>query len=304
MSSRQLLQLVAAISAVGLPACLGLHMLEEDAGSQAKLVFGVHHKTGTELATHASGCFDSDFNHKEVKMFTCSQLAPNEKAVHFTRNPINLALSAYLYHKTTGEDWTWKRGSAMELLRKDLYSRRHVQGNEAYTQFLRRVSARVGIRAETYRLTSQGGEFDQIVTGEKNCGRTEKCMEICLEDFTTSSSSYDASWRKIATFMGTHVTPKMHSCLTKEDLHRHKVDPSHVTSNVLSEKLYNEMRKMVWEVDNLSFNSRLKKLGQGRLQCGGASALLLRTDSDLNATYGGGYKEWLIEEEYSKTWDL
>lgn len=275
-----------------------------ESGSSETLVFGVHHKTGTELAHHVSACFNSDFKHKEVKMFTCSSLRPNERAVHFTRNPINLALSAYLYHKTTGEDWTWKHGSAMRLLRKDLYSRRKVKGNEAYTQFLRRVPPRVGIRAEVFRLTAQGGEFDQIKTGERNCGRTKKCMEICLEDFTVSSSSYDASWRKVVQFMGKHVTPKMYKCLSQEDLHKHTVDKSHVTSNVLTEKLYDELRKMVWQIDYLSFNSKLKKLGQGRLQCDGASAFLLRTDEGLNATYVGGYKEWLIEEEYSKKWGV
>lgn len=129
-------------------------------------------------------------------------------------------------------------------------------------------------------------------------------MEICLEDFTVSSSSYDASWRKVVQFMGKHVTPKMYKCLSQEDLHKHTVDKSHVTSNVLTEKLYDELRKMVWQIDYLSFNSKLKKLGQGRLQCDGASAFLLRTDEGLNATYVGGYKEWLIEEEYSKKWGV
>lgn len=273
-----------------------------ESGSRETLVFGVHHKTGTELATHVSSCFTSEFGDKEVKMFTCSSLRPNERAVHFTRNPVNLALSAYLYHKTTGEDWTWKHGSARELLSDDLYSRRKVKGNEAYTQFLRRVSPRAGIRAEVFRLLHKGGEFDQILEGERNCAKTKKCMEICLEDFTTSSSSYDASWKRIVQFMGGRVTPKMYKCYSKEDLHKHQADQQHVTSDVLPEKVYNELRKMVWEIDNLSFNSKLKKLSQGRLQCGGASAFLLRTDEGLNATYGGGYKEWLIEEEYSKTW--
>jgi len=306
-----LLCMICALSLLLLPGCHGLHMLEEgqdlqnnsDVGHNAHtLVFGVHHKTGTELASHTACCFDSEFEHKEVQMFTCSQLPRNEKAVHFTRNPISLALSAYLYHKTTGEAWTWKRGSAMRLLKKDVYSRRHVRGTESYTQFLRRVAPRVGVRSEIFRLTTKGGEFDQIETGEKNCGNTNRCIEICLEDFTVSSKSYDSSWSRVVQFMGKHVTPKMYECLAKQDLHRHAADDGHVTSNVLPEKVYDQLRKMVWKVDNLSFNSRLKKLGQGRLHCGGVSDSLGRGVESLE--YGGGYKEWLLEEEYSRSWSI
>lgn len=296
-----------------------LHQVLGDGGLAPKgesLVFGVHHKTGTELATKAAGCFDPLFNHKEVKMFTCTELPANERAVHFTRNPINLALSAYLYHKATGEAWTWKAGSAKRLLDGDAYSAKYVRGNEAYTQFLRRVPHRTGIRAEMYRLTQAGSEFDQIQTGMRNCHRSSRCIEICLEDFTVSSKSYDASWRKVVNFMGKGLTPKLENCLSKEDLHKHTGDKRHVTSDTLPEALYNELRKMVWQVDSRSFNNRLRKLGQGRLSCGGASKFLLRQDAAANATatdaaadavdleHGGGYKEWLIEEEYSKSWGV
>lgn len=286
------------------------HTSEQSAGlepSGETLVFGVHHKTGTELAHDASDCFDAFFKHKEVKMFTCSELPANERAVHFTRNPVNLALSAYLYHKEEGEAWTKKHGSAKIEVGDDSYAGKRIKGEETYTQFLRRVPPRVGIRAEIFRLLKKHGEFDQIKAGEKNCRSSQRCIEICLEDFTVSSKSFDSSWERITRFMGKHMTPSLHSCLAKQDLHRHSVSQTHVTSNDLSEHEYNILRKMVWQVDNLAFGGSLKRLSHGRLQCGGASELLRTTvaaNPTFNFDYGGGYKEWLIEEQFSKHWGV
>jgi len=292
--------LAIAIQFLLLPPCRSLNVMENRHVLKDTLIFGVHHKAGTVLAQRASKCFNSSFNHNIDVHWEGGQLRPDERALHFTRDPISLALSAYIYHKETGEDWSLNPGGEMRRLAKDPYLRQFmINASEPYTDYLRRVDTRVGIRAEINRLTHAYAELHEMERADKFCATSSRCMQMCFEDFTVSSSSYDASWRKVLNFMGTFLTPQMHTCLQKYDLNRHPVSSGHVTSNRLTATRYDQLRNMVAGVDARAFGGRLKKMGEGRLYCGGYTSKFFHTRTGINATDGGDYSEWLIEEAYS-----
>jgi len=279
-----------------LSSCRSLHVMEDGLGPKEMLIFGAHHKTGSSLTKEDSKCFDSSFRYRLDSHWKGGPIRPHEKAVHFTRNPTSLALSAYLYHKETGEPWTLEPGSAGEHFGKDSFLQKFlINRRESYTDFLRRVDAKVGIRAEIRRVL--GSELRQMEAAEELCEASSRCMQICLEDFTVSSRSYDASWRKVMDFIGERMTSHIQKCLSRHDLNKNPKETSHVTSNSMSASKYTKLRNLAMEVDAKVFNSRLKKMGFGRLHCGASNFLEIPTGS--NATDGGEYTGWLIEEEYS-----
>jgi len=286
-----------------LPSCRSLHVMEGGHELPKTLIVAAHHKTGSSLSVSSSACFDSVFIYTLDSHWKGGSLGADERALHFVRNPTSLALSAYLYHKDTGEDWSWEPGSAWRLLGEDRFLQHLlINRTESYTEFLRRVDAQDGIRAQIYHLNGRngklGGELTQIETADEYCQASSRCMQACLEDFTVSSSSYDATWRKVMDFMGKPMTPQIHECLSKHDLNRFPQDDSvHITSNSLPEWRYNALRKMVVEVDRKAFNGLLKKMGEGRLNCGASN--FLHTQTGSNVINGAGYTGWLIEEKYS-----
>jgi len=66
----------------------------------------------------------------------------------------------------------------------------------------------------------------------------------------------------------------------------------------VSEAKYNQLRSMVVDMDERIFDGRLKKMGWGGRGCG-ASKKFLHTQAGSNATSGGEYAGWLMEEQYS-----
>jgi len=295
-------QVAVVIPFLLLPSSRSLHVMENGHELHKTLIFGTHHKTGTELAKAVSPCFESSFKITRNVHFEGGVLSPHEKVLHLARNPISLTLSAYLYHKETGEPWTMVPGGPEmdKVVKADPYLRKFWKSNtECYTEFLRRVDTRVGIQAEMNRLGHSNNTLNEMVKATRFCGERSRCMQLCLEDFTASSSSYDASWRKVLDFLGEHVTPQMKQCLSKSDLNRNVADQDHVTSNRLSKSRYYQLRKIVAEVDAKAFNGRLKHMEEGRFYCGGHSKLF-KTQTGANYTDDGGYAEWLIAEEYSK----
>jgi len=285
-----------------LASCRGLHVMEDGQWPRKELILGAHHKTGTVLLEKAATCFDSSpsFKYTLDPHWQGDPIRPKARAVHLSRDPVSLTISAYLYHMETGEDWTLKPGEGMEILAKDHFLERYMgKRRESYTEFLRRVPTHVGLRAEMVRLKH---EYDEVEVAEKFCGASKRCMEMCLEDFTASSSSYDASWRKALGLVGERVTPEMQQCLSKEDLHRNppgtiNKNSDHVTANTVSEAKYNELWSMVVDMDARIFDSRLKKMGEGRRGCG--ASRFIQNQAGSNATDGAGYAGWLIEEQYS-----
>jgi len=284
-----------------LPSCHSLHVMEDGHGPQKTLIFAAHHKTGSSLTKMDSKCFDSSFKYTLNSHWKGGPLRPHEKVVHFTRNPLSLALSAYLYHMNTGEPWSYEPGSAWRILGKDGHLQKFLKNeSESYTEFLRRVDAKVGIRAEMVHLAHAelGGELKQIEIADEFCHTSTRCMQMCLEDFTVSSSSYDASWRKVMAFMGKHMTSEIHHCLSKHDLNRYpNEDSTHITYNSSPGWRYSALRNLVAELDAKVFDGRLKKMGEGRLNCGASD--FFHAQSGSTAIDGGKSTGWLIEEEYS-----
>jgi len=258
------------------------------------ILLASHHKTGTELLKMASHCFGPYFDYTLDRHWAGDPLDPHQTALHLIRDPTSLLLSAYMYHQTIGEDWTWEPGGASHILKKDPFFLKMVLHNESYTAFLQRVDEVVGIRAQMFQSTH---EFNQIESAVKYCGVSSRCLQMCLEDFTVSTSSYEASWRKIFNFMGKHLTPEIYTCLSIQDLNRpgDKHNRTHVTSNRISESKYNHLRKVAAELDAKVFNGRLKTLAKGPLHCGASALLNTPTGSDVGSEYTG----WLIENEYA-----
>jgi len=282
--------LAVAVSFLLLSSCRSLQVMEDGLHN---ILLAAHHKSGTELLSQASRCFDSSFDYTVDRHWEGDRLDPHEKALHLIRDPISLLLSAYMYHRATGEEWTRQPGGAWTRLKNDPFFHNMVLHDESYTAFLLRVDEVVGIRAEIHQLTN---EFIQIESAEKYCGVSSRCLQMCLEDFTVSSSSYDASWRKIFNFMGKQQTPEIYKCLSRSDLNRN-LGPggehsSHITTNSISESKYNYLRNVAAELDAKVYNGRLKTLAKVPLHCG-ASALV--TGSDVGREYTG----WLIDNEYA-----
>jgi len=286
-----------------LPSCRSLHVMEGGHESRETLTLAAHHKTGSCLSGASAKCFASVFDYTLDSHWKGGSLRPYERLLHFVRNPTSLTLSAYLYHKDKGEDWSWERGSAGKILGEDRYlQQKLINTAESYTEFLRRVDARDGIRALIYHLNGRGGkrggELAQMGNASESCQASSRCMQVCLEEFTVSSHSYDATWRKVMDFMGKPMTPEIYECLSKHDLHRYPQEESiHITSNKLPEWKYHALRRLVVEMDRKAFNGLLKSMGQGRLNCGASN--FLHTQTGSNSINGAGYTGWLIEEKYS-----
>lgn len=279
-----------------LSSCRSLHVMEDDHGLQ--VILATHHKTGTMLVYQATRCFDSSFNYTLDFHWKGDPLGPHEKVLHLIRDPISIALSAYLYHKETGEDWSFRPGGAWLKLGKDKFLRKWIHDrSESYTDFLRRVNVHVGIRAE---ITHSTAGFLEMENAAKSCGVSRGCMQMCLEEFTMSASSFDASWRKVLNFAGQQGTPEMYKCLARGDLNRNPAKSgraSHITSNSLPAGMYDFLRHVVLELDTFVFHGMLTHMAKGHLHCGASN--LLYAQAGPHATNGGEYTAWLIEDEYS-----
>jgi len=282
--------LAVAVSFLLLSSCRSLQVMEDG----LHILLAAHHKTGTLFLSQASRCFDSSFDCTADGHWKGDRLDPHQKALHLIRDPTSLVLSAYIYHRTTGEEWTRQAGRAWHILKHDPFFHTIVLHNESYTAFLRRVDEVVGVRAQILQST---GEFRQMESAEKYCGESSQCIQMCIEDFTVSSSSYDASWRTIFHFMGKPQTPEIYECLSRSDLNRNQKrnDSAHVTSHAISESKYIYLRSVAAELDAKVYNGRLKTMAKGPLACGASALLNTPTGSDV----GGEYTGWLIENEYA-----
>jgi len=284
--------LAVAVSFLLLSSCRSLQVMEDG----LHILLAAHHKTGTLFLSQASRCFDSSFDCTADGHWKGDRLDPHQKALHLIRDPTSLVLSAYIYHRTTGEEWTRQAGRAWHILKHDPFFHTIVLHNESYTAFLRRVDEVVGVRAQIHQSTH---EFIEMESADKYCGESSRCLQMCLEDFTVSSSSFDASWRKIFNFMGKQQTPEIYKCLSRSDLNRNLVpgrkDSAHITSHDISESKYNYLRSVAAELDAKVYNGRLKTMAKGPLACGASALLNTPTGSDV----GGEYTGWLIENEYA-----
>merc|ERR1712107_914593 len=131
-----------------------------------------------------------------------------------------------------------------------------VRKRESYHQFLQRVKMSLGIRAEMHRLQSGAcsqpyGDhvdegFDEIERGVERCEAAgHRCLQVCVENLTSSTASYTSTWKAILHWAGARHTQM--SCFLKYDPHGH-ADARHTTAGLELERR-EAMHRIVRELD-------------------------------------------------------
>lgn len=187
----------------------------------AKLALGVHRKTGFVLAGQTAQCFDGDA--RRVMAFTFSSLPPGEKAVHFARDPIDFAVSNFLYDKVTStERGTLKAGRAghfRKLCHRYFPDVVKTLPLNTETESLREYLVRVPEDDALRMIMCQSKNIlDGMVKATKWCHEHESCIQVSLADFMESSESYMATWEKITSFAGIRFGERERQCLRAQDI--------------------------------------------------------------------------------------
>lgn len=265
-------------------------------------MLGAHHKTGSVLAGDSVRCFDhlrdkvwryqlhaskwpnstgsmnisyANYLASKIPNVTTDThwqgpVPEDTYVIHFVRNTAATVVSAYEYHKKVGETWTRVDGSAPEVLNTSGWFKRHIWQQESYTDFLRRVPMRVGLHAELFRLHR---EFNHMINASAWCSLTPHlCQEVCLEEFTSSSDSYKATWKRLLTFIG--LTQKelydpLMECLAHFDLHNetNRANERHVTNGTMTESEHQKVVDLEKLMDEKYFGGHVKRLSQKQYKC-------------------------------------
>lgn len=284
-------------------------MEREELEGHNSLYLATHHKTGTELAHQAQECLSRVIPTRFDPTFTASLVwHKNVRVIHFVRNGFSLLVSAYIYHKNVGEAWSKKKDSSsgvVEKIIKLMNGNRRAAGlregkdlnkkGESYTAFLQRVGTKIGVLAEMVRSEE---ELDTIESTDKQChSRSSMCMNVCMEQFTESSHSYDATWEKIIKFGsvdGNHA--KLMKCLRKSDLQRHPGNHAG-HRDTLGIQQVSDIIKQAKEYDTKYFKRRWGKISEGVLSCNyGKTNSLLDGNNDDALT-----NDTLLEQDH---WDM
>lgn len=194
--------LIISIWACVLPSVLALKIGPDV--SRRNIVFAAHHKTGSVLALHSSRCVGNVSI--EVEQHMChnsDHCQRTSRVVHFMRDLPSLVLSAYLYHKNTGEPWSRSNGSARVVLRGHPGHVFDYYDHESYTNYLLRAPVEKGVLAEMARfqhgsVLQQDQGLDEIKLALDTCKvAAANCMTVCLEEF---AETYTDTWKKVFQF--------------------------------------------------------------------------------------------------------
>lgn len=157
--------------------------------------FVTYHKTGSVLANSVlKACIpeagiELDIHGKFNKKST----------VHFVRDPAAIVRSAYEYHRDAKESWLFEPAHHYHVIKDDRKLLEWYNQSEGYQAFLNRVPMWLGVRAEFLRCTS---EMDAMLANAAKCQKQAKeCKQVCLEQFTASTQSYLATWKKVLDFL-------------------------------------------------------------------------------------------------------
>lgn len=244
-----------------------------DPHEEARLV--TYHKTGSALAASVlKKCLQG----KHINFSGRGNIV-GTPAVLFTRDPVALTTSAYLYHLEAVESWlTDPRypGKHMGFMTNDTMLAPLWKSNECYQDFLNRVPLKLGVRAEYLRSFN---EVEKIVAAVGDCAnkRATKCKQVCLEDFTVSSASYKSAWAGILKFIG--VKPaSVWNCTAGYDLlspryRGGQYDRDHATSLHTNAKRIAHVMETVVSTDNALKNGMLQAYA-AEIGCGAKRSML------------------------------
>lgn len=231
--------------------------------------FVTYHKTGTVLArTVGEHCLQpnttlpegnlSGLEWNNIAFFGHGEL-PDEFAgpvVHFVRDPVALVASAYLYHLNSSESWLHVPGRAWAFIHKDHVNRARVEKRETYSEFLNRMARGQGVRAEALRSLS---DMSSMLNNSLACHKSSYCLQVCLEEFTASSTSFMRTWKHILRHMG--YTPTSASlketvkCASNYDILKSMSNDTgghikHTTANDLTPALLSKVRNVLNHIDD------------------------------------------------------
>jgi len=162
-----------------------------------RATFVTYHKTGTVLVSGViQKCFPSEnfsfFGHGEP-------WNEHTRVVHHVRSPMSMIKSGYFYHKEANESWLQVKGDHRSWLRHDPECFAHFRENETYQQYLNRMPPTLGIRAEFLRSHKT---VSKMLSNSYRCLASRRfCKQVCLEDFTVSSQSFNDTWSGIMEFL-------------------------------------------------------------------------------------------------------
>lgn len=239
----------------------------------SKVLFATHHKTGTLLAKQVSGCLNRHnleleanvSNHYEGEATAQQEFG---KILHLVRNPVSIIVSSFLYHRDKGERWGSWRGSAKSIVNTSFMGKGEIEvgDRETYKELLNRVSLENGLLIELRRFlrppsypgqeSTFGHEALQMRAAHKACKESNgACLELCLEDFTRGTTSFNASWQRALEHMGIdYSAPQLMAfrrCVSQADVHgeQFKGHHEHMTANSVSPGYRAKLEHMVRKLD-------------------------------------------------------
>eukprot|EP00933_Yihiella_yeosuensis_P025564 TRINITY_DN1981_c0_g1_i1.p1 TRINITY_DN1981_c0_g1~~TRINITY_DN1981_c0_g1_i1.p1 ORF type:complete len:307 (-),score=45.92 TRINITY_DN1981_c0_g1_i1:291-1211(-) len=234
--------------------------------------FKSHHKTGWALSTYTCGCFPNYMATSSAEDYLWKGNLPSKGArvVHFMRDYYEVATSAYLYHKNSGERWSTNVGSAAKVL-QGLKVAFNGSRSETYTAYLNRVPLEQGVESELHRLlvgTHEEGGFDggliEMDQAVQNCtANPSRCVTVCMEGF---GSNYMAEWQKATDFLGITMDDKLKACLDAQNIHSPNYHPetmdpmNHITRNDLSKADRDAIVALFHTIDWQKFNGVMQEM--------------------------------------------
>jgi len=251
--------------------------------NEPTLLFAGHHKSGSLMSHLVSGCFTGA---NKVDQHWCSELGGevatyqkyrgtgSGRIVHFMRDLSSLVLSAYLYHKHTGERWSLALGSASAVLRDSVEHHFEYNDHESYTDYLLRSPFEKGVLAEMVRFQHGSknneamiGDFrrdnglDEIERALQTCKvNAASCITVCLEDFV---EAYTDTWEKVFQFAGVIADQVRWQCVADHNLKGETGAPhSHVTHGMLSHAERMEILERIRRIDTDIMGGRMLQVSR------------------------------------------
>ncbi len=224
------------------------------------VVFGGNHKTGTVLMRHIRRaielCTKSDLYAYDQHF--AGPVEPDHKYVLFVRNPYQMIVSGYLYHKAGSESWT-----KTAIPKHPTPEGTHLLWNheltmpkqgEMYWQYLNRVPIVTGLMAEMIRceyLEFPHAWINARLRDEPNV------LSVCLDDMVLASDRFHKQLDDILQFSGVYgsCNATLHVNLDGEGP---DVPHRHATSHDSDQRawlMYNARR-----LDEIYFEGRVAEL--------------------------------------------
>lgn len=188
----------------------------------------VHHKTGTFLAASVFRrlCglkYRPDGDAEQGSLSNCPRFtlryngrfaSTGVHTVHFMRNPFDMVISGYFYHREAAKPERWTllplhKPTAHRILRAVRQALFHIQThpglgvlsaakNESFRDYLQRVPMRDGLYLSM--LAAQKSDIQDMV--QTHVRKSPTYMSTCMRDFTSSQESFLATWAAVANFTG------------------------------------------------------------------------------------------------------